>query len=216
MLKFKNITTQGKKPYLNNLNINIPIGGFVLLNYRSKLEKNKMIDLVCQLDIPRSGGIIIGGKNLTKFNCRSKIIHKRIGICFEDLKLIESKDVFENIIFPLQIHTKLSSKKLIEKGEKQLKRFGLLEKKNNSLTTLNLEEKQRLNIARSLVLDPELILLDNPQTNLKFEQIKSLMEYLKELNNSGKTIIIFTNNKKIENMINCDKYMLEKGEIFNV
>jgi len=216
MLKFKNITTNEKKPYLNNLNLNISNGGFVLLNYKSKLEKNKMIDLICQLDTPKSGGIIIGGKNLSKFDCCSKIIHKRIGICFEDFKLIQTKDVLANIIFPLEIHTKLSLQKLIEIGEKQLKMFGLLDKKNNSLTTLNLEEKQRLNIARSMVLNPELIILDNPEIHLKAEKIEGLMKYIQDLNNKGKTIVIFTNNKKIENMIDCDKYILEKGAISNV
>lgn len=216
MLKFKNITTHEKKPCLNNLNLNISSGKFVLLNYRSKTEKNKMIDLICQLDTPKSGRIIIGGKNLAKFNCRSKIIHKRIGICFEDFKLIQTKDVLANIILPLEIHTNLSPKKLIEIGEKQLKNFGLLEKKNNSLITLNLEEKQRLNLARSLVLDPELIILDNPQIHLNFEKIESLMKYFQDLNKKGKTIVIFTNNKKIENMIDCDKYILEKGAISNV
>lgn len=216
MLKFKNITTNEKKPCLNNLNLNILNGKFVLLNYRSKIEKNKMIDLICQLDTPKSGGIIIGGKNLSKFNCRSKIIQKRIGICFEDFKLIQTKDVLANVTLPLEIHTKLSPKKLIEAGEKQLKNFGLLEKKNNFLTTLNLEEKQRLNIARSLILDPELIILDNPQIHLNFEKIENLMKYFQDLNTKGKTIVIFTNNKKIENLINCDKYILEKGAISNV
>jgi len=216
MLKFQNITTREKKPYLNNLNLNILNGRFVLLNYKSKLEKNKIIDLICQLDTPKSGNIIIGGKNLSKFNCRSKIIHKRIGICFEDFKLIQTKDVLANIILPLKIHTKLSSKKLIEAGEEQLKNFGLLEKKHNSLTTLSLEEKQRLNIARSIILNPELIILDNPQTHLKIEKIESLMKYLELLNKAGKTIVVFTNNKKIENMINFEKYILEKGAISNV
>ncbi len=216
MLKFKNITTREKKPYLNNLNLNISNGRFVLLNYKSKLEKNKIIDLICQLDTPKSGNIIIGGKNLSKFNCRSKIIHKRIGICFEDFKLIQTKDVLANIILPLKIHTKLSPKKLIEAGEEQLKNFGLLEKKNNSLTTLSLEEKQRLNIARSIILNPELIILDNPQTHLKIEKIESLMKYLELLNKAGKTIVVFTNNKKIENMINFEKYILKKGAISNV
>lgn len=216
MLKFQNITTREKKPYLNNLNLNISNGRFVLLNYKSKLEKNKIIDLICQLDTPKSGNIIIGGKNLSKFNCRSKIIHKRIGICFEDFKLIQTKDVLANIILPLKIHTKLSPKKLIEAGEEQLKNFGLLEKKHNSLTTLSLEEKQRLNIARSIILNPELIILDNPQTHLKIEKVESLMKYLELLNKAGKTIVVFTNNKKIENMINFEKYILEKGAISNV
>jgi len=216
MLKFKNITTNEKKPSLNNLNLNVLNGKFALLNYKSKTEKNKMIDLICQLDTPKSGGVMIGGKNLSKFNCRSKVIQKRIGICFEDFKLIQTKNVLANVTFPLKIHTKLPPKKLIEAGEKQLKNFGLLDKKNNFLTTLNLQEKQRLNIARSLILDPELIILDNPQIHLKAEEIESLMKYFQDLNKKGKTIVIFTNNKKIENMINCDKYILEKGAISNV
>ncbi|MGB6128696.1 MAG: ATP-binding cassette domain-containing protein [Psychrilyobacter sp.] len=216
MLKFKNITTNGKKPHLKNLNLNVLNGKFALLNYKSKIEKNKMIDLICQLDTPQSGGIIVGGKNLSKFNCRSKVIQKRIGICFEDFKLIQTKNVLANVILPLKIHTKLPPNKLIEVGEKQLKNFGLLDKKNDFLTTLNLEEKQKLNIARSLILDPELIILDNPQIHLKIEEIESLMKYFQDLNKNGKTIVIFTNNKKIENMINCDKYILEKGAISNV
>lgn len=216
MLKFKNITTQEKKPYLNNLNLNIAKGKFVLLRYRSELEKNKIIDLICQLDIPKSGSVVIGGTDLTKFKRRSKIIHKRIGISFDNFKLIETKNVLANIVLPLEIHTKLSRKKQIEIGEEKLKTFGLLNKKNNCLTTLNLEEKQRLNIARSMILNPELIILDNPQSYLKHDKIENLVEHLKTLNNRGKTIVIFSNDKKIEKFLNCDKYILEKGAISNV
>ena len=79
-----------------------------------------------------------------------------------------------------------------------------------------MEEKQRLSIARSLILDPELIILDNPQSHLDPEKVQNLMKYLETLNNTGKTIVIFTNDKKIENMIKSDKYILEKGAIFNV
>ena len=64
-----------------------------------------------------------------------------------------------------------------------------------------------------MVLDPELIILDNPQIHLKVEQVENLMKYFQELNKKGKTIIIFTNNKQIENMINCDRYILEKGGV---
>ena len=72
---------------------------------------------------------LFGGTDLTKFKCRSKIIHKRIGISFDNFKLIETKNVLANIILPLEIHTKSSHKKQIEIGEEQLKTFGLLDKK---------------------------------------------------------------------------------------
>ena len=67
-----------------------------------------------------------------------------------------------------------------------------------------------------MILNPELIILDNPLAYLKNEKIESLIEYLKAINSQGKTIVIFSNNKNIEKFLNCDKYILEKGAISNV
>jgi ABC-type ATPase involved in cell division len=217
MIKFKNITTYEKKPYLNNFNLNVFKGKTILLNYKSDLEKNKIIDLICQLEKPKSGELFIDGKNLTKSRKKSKELYKKVGICFEDFKLVTTKNVLGNIILPLEIHTKFNKNKINELGEKQLKDFGLYSKKDNKIFTLTLEEKQRLNIARALILDPQLIILDNPENHFDTKKIQNLMIYFNSLNKLGKTILIFTNNKKVEESLNdYQKYILEKGAISNV
>ena len=101
--------------------------------------------------------------------------------------------------------------------EKQLKDFSLYSKKDNKISTLTLEEKQRLNIARALILDPQLIILDNPENHFDIKKLQNLMIYFNSLNKLGKTILIFTNNKKVEESLNdYQKYILEKGAISNV
>ncbi len=216
MLNFKNITTNEKKPYLNNLNLHIKIGEITILNYKSDIEKNKLIDLICQLETPKSGELFIDGKNILNSKKRLKVIQKKIGVCYGDFKLIESKNVLNNIIFPLEIYTPSSKDELIKIGENTLKTFGLYNKKEFPLSKLTLEEKQRLNIARTMILDPDLIILDNPDRYIENNKIDNLMNYFIELNKIGKTILIFTNNKKIESKISGNKYLLEKGAISNV
>jgi ABC-type ATPase involved in cell division len=216
MLNFKNITTNEKKPHLNNLNLHIKIGEITILNYKSDVEKNKLIDLIHQLEAPKSGELFIDGKNILNSKKRLKKIQKKIGVCYGDFKLIETKNVLKNIIFPLEIYTSSSKDKLIKIGENTLKTFGLYDKKDYPLSKLTLEEKQRLNIARSMILNPDLIILDNPDRYIEGNKIDNLINYFIELNKMGKTILIFTNNKKIEQKISGNKYLLEKGAISNV
>ena len=216
MLKFKNLTTGEKNPYLNNLNLNIKKGTITLLKYKSTMEKNKIIDIICQLENPKSGQFIISEKDPSNLKKRKNIVHKQLGICYEDFKLIKTKSVLGNIVFPLEIHTKLSRAKILELGENTLKRFGLFEKKDDDLSTLSLEEKQRLNIARSVIHNPELIILDNPCKFIDVKKVGNLMDYIIDLNRSGKTILIISNNKEVEKRIQGSKYLLEKGAVTNV
>jgi ABC-type ATPase involved in cell division len=215
MLKLKNITTKEKKPFLNNLSLSIHEGKIITITYKNPLEKNKLIDLLCHMDEPKSGDILVCGKNFSNSK-NAHNLRKNIGFYFEDLKLLSSKSVLGNIIFPLELYTKSSRKKMSEIGEKFLKSFNLLDKKDIPVTRLSLEEKQRLALARALVLNPEFLIIDTPEKHMNTDRLKMLLSYIQDLNSKGKTILIFTTNKKLGNLILCEEYILEKGAISNV
>ena len=200
MLKLKNISTSEKNPLLKNLNLNLSPGELIHLTYKSSFEKNKLIDLICKVELPKSG----------------EVHTKEFGISFENFKLISSKNTIENVIFPLQIKTTLKRSELLKKGEKHLKMFGLLNKKETLTSRLSLAEKQRLNIARALIIESEFIILDNPFKHFTEDQVNGFIVYIDELNSKGKTILILSNNKALDQITNKKTYILEKGEILNV
>ncbi len=214
MLKLKNITTLEKEPLLKNLNFHIPKGSLFLLNYKSQLEKDKLVNLICQIESPKSGEISLCGTKVSLLNKRDTSIYTNLGVSFQEFKFIKTKDVLGNITFPLEKFTKYSEGKIEETGKIFLKAFGLLEKKDKPIFTLSLEEKQKLNIARAIVSSPNLIILDEPTKHIKEKEILSLINFFKDLTKKGKTILILSNNKIVNENIN-NKYILEEGVLSN-
>ncbi len=123
---------------------------------------------------------------------------RSVGVIFQDYKLIESKTVYENVAFAMEVCGYPDSQ--IEKRVPQiLEQVGLLIKKNTSVEELSGGEKQRVSIARALVHNPSIIIGDEPTGNLDPVTAAEIMEIFEDLNKDGKTIIIATHDKNIVN-----------------
>ena len=121
-------------------------------------------------------------EDIARYTDKERAIFKRkIGVVYQDFKLIDHKTVYENIAYPLKI-VSISQSKIKEKVNNILYQMDLMEKKNVNIPTLSGGEKQRVAIARALIMNPEFIIADEPTGNLDWENSQKIADYLIELN----------------------------------
>lgn len=215
MIKFEEVT----KSYptgsiaLDNVNIIIDKGEFVFLTGPSGSGKTTFLRLLIRDLVPTSGSIIISDTDITKLKS-NKVpqLRKKIGIVFQDLKMLMDRTIMENILLPLEM-AGLDDKKSKEKVEAILNQVGILEHKDKFPIQLSGGELQRAAIARALVFEPEIILADEPTGNL--DQITSweILKILQNINDSGTTIIMATHNTDIVNNLLKRVITLSQGKV---
>ena len=160
------------------------------------------------------GQVLVGGINVSKLNEKNLyLLRRKIGIVFQDYKLLARKTVFENVAFAQQI-IGADAKTARSKTWNALKRVGLAKKKDSYPSQLSGGEQQRVSIARAVVNDPELILADEPTGNLDSEISKEILAVFEEINQQGKTVIIATHSAEILSAKKSRRLSLNRGKLF--
>jgi putative ABC transport system ATP-binding protein len=181
-----------------NANLKIKRGDFIAIMGPSGSGKSTLMNLVGLLDIPNSGSIFIEDKDISKLDESSlaKIRGKKIGFVFQDFDLIQTLTAKENIMLPM-LFQDVSLEERNKKADELLESFGLTDRADHKPGELSGGQQQRVAIARSLANDPDVILADEPTGNLDQKTGKEIMEFLKNLNKKGKTIIMVTHDPVI-------------------
>lgn len=187
------------KNVLSEIDFNINKWEFVFLIWYSWSWKTSFIrSLIWDLK-PIKGDIILDNSNSLYQHYSEKLINdyrKTIWVVFQDYKLLESKTVYENVAFAMEV-CNFKDKDILKKVPEILEQVWLLIKKDKYITELSWWEKQRVSIARALVNNPDLIIWDEPTWNLDPQTAENIMNIFQDLNNSWKTIIIATHDKNI-------------------
>lgn len=198
---------------LTDVDLSIEKGDFVFLVGKTGSGKTTLLRLLIRETLPSKGSIILGEWDIVKLPAK-KIpnLRKRIGIIFQDLRLLMDRTVFENIVLPLELSgvKKADAKK---KVEDLLEQVGILVHRDKFPVQLSGGELQRAAIARALVLSPEIILADEPTGNLDPKTSDEIMTILFEINKKGTTIVMATHNSDIVNKAGRRVVTLEKGKI---
>jgi len=197
-MKIDNITLAfWNKVVLKDIDLEIKKGEFVFIIGYSGSWKTSLIRSLIWDFKPFRWDIILDNGLALYWNWSEKVIdeyRKHIWVIFQDYKLMESKKVYENVAFAMEVCGYKNSE--IEKRvPKVLAQVGLLVKKDKFVQELSWWEKQRVSIARALVREPEIIIWDEPTWNLDPETASWIMDIFEELNKSWKTIIIATHDK---------------------
>jgi len=194
-LSFKN------KVVLRDISLEIKPWEFVFFIGYSGSWKTTLIRSLIGDFKPERGDIVLDNGGFLYKNLTEKLLldyRKSTGVIFQDYKLMESKTVYENVAFAMEVCGYKDSQ--IEKKIPQtLEQVGLLMKKDTRVQELSGWEKQRVSIARALVHDPSIIIWDEPTGNLDPLTAAEIMEIFEDLNKDGKTIIIATHDKNIVN-----------------
>ena len=181
---------------LRGINLKVFPGEFVAIQGPSGSGKSTAMNLVGCLDIPTQGEIFLDGQNICSFteSTLAQIRGKKIGFIFQKFNLIETLTALENVMLPMTFQGILEKERR-KNAEQLLKKFGLAERLHHRPAELSGGQQQRVAIARSLALDPPVILADEPTGNLDSKTGKEVMEFLRELHkHHSKTIILVTHD----------------------
>jgi len=184
---------------LKNINLVVEKGEFVTLMGESGSGKSTLLYQIGALDTPTEGIVLIDGKNVHNSNDKEQSILRRenIGFVFQFYNLVPSLTVEENIILPAVI-AKKSEKEYRNNLEYLLNSVGLTDKRNNLPKQLSGGQQQRVAIARALIMNPKLILADEPTGNLDSKSSTEIMELFQKINKEKNiTIIQVTHSQTI-------------------
>ncbi|MBW1645205.1 MAG: cell division ATP-binding protein FtsE [Deltaproteobacteria bacterium] len=182
---------------LQDVTFAVAPGEFVYLTGPSGAGKTTLLKLLFAAERPKSGQILLAGRNLTTFS-RRQIAHLRrtIGVVFQDFKLIPYRTVFDNVALVLEI-LGLPRNEIKKRVWKVLKLVGIEQKLYRYPLELSGGEQQRVAIARALVNNPQIILADEPTGNLDFEITTEIMNIFNYVNSQGTTIMLATHNRML-------------------
>jgi len=181
---------------LNTINLSVKEGDFLAVMGPSGCGKSTLLSLLGMLDSPDSGDYVFNDNNISKFSERklAKLRSSSIGFVFQSFNLIDSLTVFENVELPLQ-YLKISSSERKKKVDAILTQVGIDHRAAHLPQQLSGGQQQRVAIARALVINPKIILADEPTGNLDSKNGEEVMAMLRSLNEAGTTIIMVTHSE---------------------
>ncbi len=215
MIDFKNVTKvyNNNVLALSNLNIHIDKGEFVFLVGPSGAGKSTFIKMLLKEVDPTAGSVLVGGTDLTKLSHKEVPFYRRkIGVVFQDFRIIPTLSVFENVAFALRV-IGASEREIQKKVPMVLSMVGLSKKRNAFPHELSGGEQQRVSIARSIVNSPSLLIADEPTGNLDPETSLEIMDIISDINRAGTTIVMATHAKDIVDKMKKRVIAIEKGTV---
>ena len=195
-------------------NLSIERGEFVFLIGPTASGKSSLVKLLYREEKPNKGEVYVGGVNVAKLrNSKVYKLRRKIGIVFQDFKLLPKLTVYENVAYPLESYGMAGDeiKKLVLKA---LDRVGLKDKYRSYPHELSGGEQQRVCIARAIVNEPKLIICDEPTGNLDPDTSKEIMDVITNINKELETTVVMaTHDKDIVNRLKKRVITIKNGVI---
>lgn len=173
-------------------------GEFVAIVGKSGSGKSTLMNIIGALDVPSDGHYLLGGEDVGSMsdNQLAQIRNKMIGFIFQQYNLLPRLNLLENVELPL-LYAGAGTEERKERAMASLERVGLSEKWKNLPNQLSGGQQQRVSIARALAGNPSLILADEPTGALDSKTSRDVLDFLKELNDEGNTIVMITHDSTI-------------------
>jgi cell division transport system ATP-binding protein len=206
-------TYNGPVHALKDVNLIIEKGEFLFITGPSGAGKTTLFKMLSAFDKPTSGTLTVAGQSLSQLSKKqAPYLRRKIGVVFQDFKLLSDRSVYENIILPLQI---LGEKKhhIQARAKDVLEQVGLLDKANALCSTLSGGEQQRVAIARAIVHRPGLLIADEPTGNLDPKLALEIMQLFQRVNEQGTTVVIATHDYALLEKFSKRRIHLVGGEI---
>ena len=202
MIKMKDITKYYSTGFvktfvLRNIDLDVKEGEFLTIMGPSGAGKSTLLHILGMLDTPSSGEYFFYDKPVHRMSERQlSDLHKNhIGFVFQSYHLIDDLTVYENLETPL-LYKKVKGSERKGKIADMLDRFHMVAKKDLFPNQLSGGQQQKVAVARAIIINPRLILADEPTGNLNTKEGEEVMDLLKELNENGTTIIQVPHSEK--------------------
>lgn len=200
---------------LNDITIRIEKGEFVFVVGKSGSGKSTFIKLLLKELDPSSGRLYVGGRQVTELKRKQISMYRRkIGVVFQDFRLLKNKTVYENVAFAQQI-IGMTKRQIAGNVPIMLEMVGLTGKENAYPNELSGGEQQRVAIARALINQPAILLADEPTGNLDPQTAWDIMMLLQEVNKAGTTVVVVTHNNDIVDVMQKRVITLDKGNLIH-
>lgn len=198
---------------LYDFNLSIQKGEFVFIIGASGSGKSSLIKMLYREERPDKGSIFIGGIDVARLkNRKVYILRRKLGVVFQDFKLLPKLTVFENVAFAMEVfgYDKVQIQKRVLEV---LDLVGLKNKVRQYPDQLSGGEQQRVVIARAIVNNPKLLICDEPTGNLDPDTSMEIMKVLKDINKLGTTVIMATHDREIVRKMNERVILIEDGRL---
>lgn len=214
MIYFNNVTKKYKDNMsLEDVTFSITQGEFVSIIGHSGAGKTTLTKLILAEEAPTEGTVFFESTNIHKLSNRDLTnFRRKVGIVFQDFRLLPNRTAYENIAFAMEATGKEDSE-IMEDVPHVLELVDLTNRAFHFPHQLSGGEKQRLAIARAIITSPELIIADEPTGNLDPINATEVVNILKKINDLGTTIILTTHNKSVIDQIKKRVITLENGRI---
>lgn len=203
----------GGQVALKDINLKILKGEFVFIVGPSGAGKSTLIKLLFREEVPTRGQIFFGGKNITRLRPKEiPYLRRRIGIVFQDFRLLPEKTVYENIAFAMEV-VEASGRDIRKRVPYVLERVGLAHKAKAKPSELSGGEQQRVALARALVNNPDVLVADEPTGNLDPDTSRDIMNLLDDINKRGTTLVVASHARELVDSMKKRVIQLEKGSL---
>ena len=198
---------------LQNISLHVEPKEFVIIVGQSGAGKSTLLKLLTREEKPDSGKIVVGGIDYDSLKDKEiPMLRRRIGVVFQDFKLLSNKNVFENVAFALEI-VGHSNKEIKHTVPRVLDIVGLAGKEKAMPWELSGGERQRVSIARAIVRQPKILIADEPTGNLDPKHAWDVIRVLQKINKYGTTVILTTHNQEIVNRLKRRVVTIKDGQI---
>lgn len=182
---------------LVDVTLDVKKGEFVAIMGPSGCGKSTLLNILGLLDKPTTGGYVLDGTDMTVLSDQERNVRRRgtLGFIFQSFNLIDELTVEENIELPL-LYMKVPASERKHRIEDALKRMDMVHRSKHFPSQLSGGQQQRTAIARAIVMQPKLILADEPTGNLDSKNGQEVMMLLRELHKEGTTIVMVTHSAR--------------------
>lgn len=214
MIEIIGLTKQyGVTKALDNINLKIARGEFVSIVGPSGAGKSTLIRMITCEEKITTGKILIADRNISKLKPQELPYYRRkVGVVFQDFKLLVQKTVYENVAFALEV-CDATDEEIKNRVPKILDLVGMLKKKDNLPSELSGGERQRVSIARALVHSPKILIADEPTGNLDPVNSWEIIDLLSRINHQGTVVILATHNKEIVDRLKKRVILMKGGKV---
>lgn len=199
---------------LKDVNVVINDGDVISIIGPSGTGKSTFLRCINLLERPTSGQIILDGEEITAPNYPVEKARRKMGMVFQSFNLFNHLTVIENLIVPQMDILNKTKQEAYDTGVALLKRVGLSGRELQYPSQLSGGQKQRVAIARTLAMDPDVILFDEPTSALDPTMVKEVQAVIRDLTKTGKTMMIVTHEMNFAKAISNRVFYMDQGGIY--
>lgn len=215
MIEIKHLTKEYETVTpLEDVSCTVNNGDVISVIGPSGTGKSTLIRCINMLEKPTSGQILVDGEDITARGYDIRKARRKIGMVFQSFNLFGHLTVIENLMVPQTDLLKKSKQSAYDTGMELLERVGLADRALAYPDELSGGQKQRVAIARTLCMDPEVILLDEPTSALDPTMVSEVQAVIRDLSKSGKTMMIVTHEMNFARAISNRVFFMDEGGIY--